>query len=117
MAEQPLEGQADYEPDATENAPVPDDAIEGTVVPFPRPAAQPGPAPRKAGPGQRGELRRIIPEHLATVAGICKALRWRLHRARHISLYHLVRVPKRVPLALWWVAVGLLRLEVALHAW
>ena len=94
-----------------------DDVIEGEVVPFPGPAAQPAPAPRKGGPGQRGELRRIIPEHLTTVAGIRKALRWRLRRARHISLYHLIRVPKRVPLALWWAAVGVLRLEVAFCAW
>ncbi len=51
------------------------------------------------------------------MAGIRKALRWRWRRARHISLYHLVRVPKRVPLALWWAAAGVLRVEVAFHAW
>ncbi len=94
-----------------------DDATEGQVVPFPRPAAEPAPAPRKASPGQRGELRRIIPEHLSTLAGIRKAARWRWRRARHISLYHLVRVPKRVPLALVWAVVGVARLEVAFAAW
>ena len=117
MAEWPS-GQDDEgwpEPDAPDGEEI--EEIEGTVVPFPRPAGQPAPAPRKAGPGQRGELRRIIPEHLTTVAGIRKALRWRWRRARHISLYHLVRVPKRVPLALWWAAAGVLRVEVAFHAW
>ncbi len=117
MAEWPS-GQDDEgwpEPDGPDSEEI--EEIEGTVVPFPRPAGQPAPAPRKAGPGQRGELRRIIPEHLTTVAGIRKALRWRWRRARHISLYHLVRVPKRVPLALWWAAAGVLRVEVAFHAW
>src|SRR5580658_9735298 len=113
MAEQPFEGQ-DSDSWADPDAPD-DEALDGTVVSFPRPAGQP--APRKAGPGQRGELRRIIPEHLSTVAGIRKALRWRWRRARHISLFHLVRVPKRVPLALWWSVVGLVRVEVAFHAW
>jgi S-DNA-T family DNA segregation ATPase FtsK/SpoIIIE len=97
--------------------PVDDDVAEGQVVPFPRPAAQPAPAPRKAVPGQRGELRPIIPQHLASVAGIRKALRWRWRRARHISLYHLVRTPKRAPLTLVWALVGVLRLEMSLHAW
>jgi len=72
MAEWPFEGQDGGgwpEPDATE-----DDAIEGTVVPFPRPAGQPAPAPRKGGPGQRGEVRDVIPEHLRTLAGIRKAI-------------------------------------------
>ncbi|HEY1321682.1 MAG TPA: cell division protein FtsK, partial [Streptosporangiaceae bacterium] len=91
--------------------------LEGQVVPFPRPAGPPAPAPRKAAAGQRGELRRIVPEHLSSVAGICKAARWRWRRARHISLYHLVRVPKRLPLALVWAAVGLVRVDVAFAAW
>ena len=115
MAEWPFEDQTDGgwpEPGAPDG-----EEIEGTVVPFPRPPGQPAPAPRKAGPGQRGELRRIIPEHLSTVAGIRKALRWRLRRARHISLYHLVRLPRMLPLALVWAAVGVVRLEVAFHAW
>jgi hypothetical protein len=68
MAEQPLQGQGG------DGWPGPDDAgddtIEGQVLTFPRPAAPPAAAPRMAGPGQRGELRRIIPEHLATLAGI-----------------------------------------------
>ena len=51
------------------------------------------------------------------MAGIRKAARWRVRRARHISLYHLVRVPKRLPLAVVWAAVGVLRLEVAFTAW
>ena len=112
MAEQPFRGQPG------ENWPQQDDdAIEGQVLTFPRPAEPPAPSPRKSGPGQRGELRRIIPEHLASVAGIRKAARWRVRRARHISLYHLARVPKRLPLACVWAAVGIVRLEVALAAW
>ena len=93
------------------------EVVEGEVLPFPRPGRPARGRAAQGGPGQRGELRRIIPEHLTTVAGIRKALRWRWRRARHISLYHLIRVPKRVPLALWWAAVGVLRLEVAVCAW
>jgi len=99
--------------------PGPDDAdvTEGQVLPFPRTAGQPAPAPRKSGPGQRGELRKIIPEHLSTVAGIRKAVRWRWRRARHVSLYHLIRSPKMLPLAVVWAVVGVVRLEVAFAAW
>jgi S-DNA-T family DNA segregation ATPase FtsK/SpoIIIE len=118
MAEQPFDHLPDPDDDVDDLA-GDDDAIEGQVLPFPRPAGQPAPAPapRKAVPGQRGELRPIIPEHLSTAAGIRKALRWRSRRARHIGLYHLIRTPKRVPLALWWAAVGVLRLELAFCAW
>jgi len=114
MAEWPFESQdgAGW----TEPDPAGDDAIEGTVVPFPGKAAPQQPQPRRAG-GQRGELRDIIPEHLRTRAGIAKAVRWRLRRWRHISLFHLVRSPRMLPLALVWAAVGVVRLEVAFHAW
>lgn len=111
MAEWPF-GQDDEgrpEPDAPDG-----EEIEGTVVPFPGKPAPP--QPRRA-QGQRGELRDIIPEHLRTRAGIAKAVRWRLRRWRHISLFHLVRLPKMVPLALVWAAVGVVRVEVAFHAW
>ena len=113
MAEWPFESQDgdDWpEPDAPD-----DDAVEGTVVQFPGKPAPP-PQPQRA-PGQHGELRPVIPEHLRTRAGIAKAVRWRLRRWRHISLFHLVRLPKMVPLALVWAAVGVVRLEVAFHAW
>ena len=113
MAEWPFEGDAG---DGWAEPGVPaDDAVEGTVVPFPGKPAPP-PQPRRA-PGQRGELRDIIPEHLRTRAGIAKAIRWRLRRWRHISLFHLLRIPKMVPLALIWAAVGLARLEMAFCAW
>ena len=111
MAEWPF-GQDDegwLEPNAPDG-----EEIEGTVVPFPGKPAPP--QPRRA-PGQHGELRPVIPEHLRTRAGIAKAVRWRLRRWRHISLFHLVRLPKMVPLALVWAAVGVVRLEVAFHAW
>ena len=109
MAEQPLEGQADYEPDATENAPVPDDAIEGTVVPFPG-AAPELPAPRKARFGEVAELRPIIPAHLRTVGAARKHYGWKARRARHHSLYHLVRLPGRAVNTARWAALGLLKL-------
>ncbi len=115
MAEWPLEGQPPD--DGEHDPPGADDAIEGTVVPFPRPAGQPAPAPRKTGPGQRGELRPVVPEHLRTRAGIAQAARWRLHRWRHISLFHLVRSPKMLPMACVWAVVGIARLEVAFGAW
>jgi hypothetical protein len=52
-----------------------DEVLEGEIIAFPRPAS---PAPqRRTSPGQPGELRRIIPEHLSTWAGIRKAARWR----------------------------------------
>ena len=113
MAEWPFESQDGDDwpkPDAPD-----DDAVEGTVLPFPGKPAPP-PQPRRA-PGQHGELRPVIPEHLRTRAGIAKAVRWRLRRWRHISLFHLVRLPKMIPLALVWAAVGVVRLEVAFHAW
>jgi DNA segregation ATPase FtsK/SpoIIIE, S-DNA-T family len=111
MAEQPLEGQ----PADDDNAlPVPDDAIEGTVVPFPGKPPETAPK-RKAGPG---ELRDIIPEHLRTWAGIKKAAGWRAKRYRHISLYHLVRSPKRLALTLVWAVLGIIELEyVQIHWW
>jgi hypothetical protein len=86
------------------------DAIEGTVVPFPGSPAPAAPAPRKAAFGQRGELRPIIPSNLKTIPGIRKAVAWRLKRARHISLYHLLRSPKRLPLTVMWAVVGAARL-------
>jgi S-DNA-T family DNA segregation ATPase FtsK/SpoIIIE len=107
--------------DVPDPAPGDDDAddvvLEGEVVPFPRPAGQPAPAPRKSGPGQRGEVRDVIPEHLRTLAGIRKAILFWVRRWRKISLFHLVRSPKMLPLACVWAVVGIIRLEVALCAW
>ena len=93
-----------------------DDVIDGTVVPFPRqPSTEVEPRRKPGGPG---ELRPIIPEHLRSLAGIRKAVRWRMHRWRHISLYHLVRMPKRLVLTLIWAALGVLQLEyVQVHWW
>jgi S-DNA-T family DNA segregation ATPase FtsK/SpoIIIE len=113
MAEWPLEGQPGGEDEHA--LPEPDEAIEGTVVPFPK--AAPGPAQRKRVPGAPGELRAIIPEHLRSWAGIKKAIRWRVRRWRHIGLFHLVRSPKMLPLACLWAVVGVVRIEAALGAW
>ena len=46
--------------------------------------------------GQPGELRKIIPDHLASWAAIRKAVKRRYKLARHHFLYHLVRVPLRL---------------------
>ena len=118
MSQWPLDGQSgegDDLPEAVEPGGS-DDAIEGTVVPFP---TQPGTEVEpKRKPGGPGELRPIVPEHLRTVAGIRKAARWRVHRWRHISLYHLVRAPKRLVLTVIWAALGILQLEyVQVHWW
>jgi S-DNA-T family DNA segregation ATPase FtsK/SpoIIIE len=113
MAEWPLEGQ----PDDDLLLPEPDEAAEGTVLPFPRPAAQPAPAPRRSAPGQRGELRDIIPEHLRSAAGVRKALDWRWKRAGNIALYHLVRVPLRLWRTAKWAPVGAARLEYTQLTW
>lgn len=109
MAEWPLEDQHDDDlPD--------DEAIEGEVVQFPRQApAQP--QPRKAAPGQRGEVRDIIPGHLRTLAGIRRAVMFWVRRWRKISLFHAVRSPKMLPLACVWAVAGVCRLEVAAWAW
>ena len=59
-------GEDDDLPEAVEPGGT-DDAIEGTVVPFP---TQPGTEVEpKRKPGGPGELRPIVPEHLRTVAG------------------------------------------------
>src|SRR5215467_11247864 len=83
-----------------------DEAAEGRVVPFPRPAAQPAPAARRSGPGLRGEVRDVIPEHLRTLAGIRKAAMFWVRRWRKISLFHLARSPKMLPSACVWAVVG-----------
>jgi DNA segregation ATPase FtsK/SpoIIIE, S-DNA-T family len=104
-------------PDPTPGDDDVDEVLEGEVVPFPRPAGQPVPAPRKSGPGQRGEVRDVIPAHLRTLAGIRKAVLFWVRRWRKISLFHLVRSPKMLPLACIWAVVGIIRLEVSLCAW
>ncbi|HEY2287181.1 MAG TPA: hypothetical protein VGH88_15705, partial [Streptosporangiaceae bacterium] len=89
-----------------------DDVLEGEVINFPRPAA-----PRRPAAGQPGEPRPIIPEHLRTWTGIRKALRWRYRRARHHTLYHLARSPRRLLLAVLWSPVGLARIGQAQLSW
>src|SRR6266851_4716688 len=99
------------EPDDTGNPPEDtDDVLEGEVIAFPGAAT---PAGRRAVPGQPGEMRRIIPQHLKSRAGIRKALNWRYKRARHHMLYHLIRSPKRLALVLVWAPVGLFRITAA----
>ena len=108
MAVPPFDGlPGDGDEPAGETAPVPDDAIEGTVVPFP--GAQP-PAPRKAKFGERAEWRPILPEHLQSWPAARKHYGWHARKARHHFLYHLVRVPARIWHALRYAALGLLKL-------
>ena len=104
MAEQPLEGQ----PADDENAPVPDETIEGTVVPFPG-AVQP-PAPRKARFGEAAELRPILPAHLQSWAAARKHYGWHVKRSRHHFLYHLVRLPARAANPVRWAGLGVLKI-------
>src|SRR6266705_343796 len=115
MAEWQLEGRPDDDllPETGDD----DDAVEGTVVPFPRPSGQPAPAARKAAPGQRGEVRDVIPEHLRTLAGIRKAIMFWARRWRKIVLFHLVRLPKMLAQACAWAPVGAARIEMAAWAW
>src|SRR6266705_3245027 len=115
MAEWQLEGRPDDDllPETGDD----DDAVEGTVVPFPRPSGQPAPAARKAAPGQRGEVRDVIPEHLRTLAGIRKAVMFWVRRWRRIILFHLVRLPKMLAQACAWAPVGAARIEMAAWSW
>ncbi len=117
MAEQPFDDHPVDEPDsAAEIAVEPDNAIEGTVVLFP--GAAPPPAPRKAKFGEVAELRPILPEHLRTVAAARKHYGWHAKRARHHSLYHLVRLPSRAANTVRWAALGLLKLGwIELNWW
>jgi S-DNA-T family DNA segregation ATPase FtsK/SpoIIIE len=104
------------EPDDTAAPPEhTDDVLEGEVIAFP--AAATAMAGRRPAAGQPGEMRRIIPEHLKTWAGIRKAAGWRYRKARHHALYHLVRSPKRLALAVVWAPVGVLRIAAAQMAW
>ena len=91
-----------------ETAPVPDDAIEGTVVPFPGAAQLP--APRKAKFGEAAELRPILPAHMQTLAAARKHYGWHLKRGRHHFLYHLVRLPARGWNTLRWAGLGVLKI-------
>ena len=108
MAEQPFDGLPSDDEPADETAPEPDDAIEGTVVPFPG-AAQP-PAPRKARFGEAAELRPILPAHLQSWAAARKHYGWHLKRGRHHFLYHLVRVPPARWHTLRYAVLGVLKL-------
>lgn len=66
---------------------------------------------------QPGELRKIIPPHLASIDGIRSVLRWHFRRSRHVTLYHLVRLPKRLVLTAGWAVVGIARAEWAQVEW
>lgn len=67
--------------------------------------------------GQPGEWKPVLPEHLRTRDGIKKAAGWHYRKARHLTLYHGVRSPWRLLLALWWAGVGLLRIVYAQLGW
>ena len=86
-----------------------DDAIEGTVVPFPgrqAPAPVP-PSPRVPGRRQPGEMRDIIPPSLRSWASVKKLAKRYYKLSRHHVLYHLVRSPKRLALTIWWAVAGI----------
>src|SRR5580658_4628612 len=109
MAVPPFDGlPGDGDEPADETALERDDAIEGTVVPFP--GSPPPPAPRKAKFGEAAELRPILPAHLQTLAAARKHYGWHLKRGRHHFLYHLVRLPKRGWDTLRWAALGVLKI-------
>jgi DNA segregation ATPase FtsK/SpoIIIE, S-DNA-T family len=120
----------DVRPDA--EAVPDDDAVSGEVIPWPgplpdfppyEPDADPGAAPppapvlRKAKPGEAAELRPLLPPSLRSRAEFAKAVRWRAKRWRHISLYHLLRLPHRGWLTLKWGIFGAAALELTLMAW
>ena len=108
MAVPPFDGlPGDGDEPADETALERDDAIEGTVVPFP--GSPPPPAPRKAKFGEAAELRPILPEHLRTLAAARKHYGWHAKRARHHFLYHLVRLPARMWNTVRWAALGMLK--------
>jgi len=109
MAVPPFDGlPGDGDEPADETALERDDAIEGTVVPFP--GSPPPPAPRKVRFGEAAELRPILPAHLRTWAAARKHYGWHLKRGRHHFLYHLVRVPKRARDTLRWATLGVLKI-------
>ncbi len=117
MSTTPEPEDAGREPDSAALPPeTGDDAADGEVIAFPGPTAPAAPAARRVA-GQPGELRRIIPAHLRTRAGIRKAAAWRYRRARHHLLYHLVRSPQRLVLTVLWAAVGVVRVAHAQLAW
>ena len=112
MSEHP---NPDDAPEAREAPGGGDDAIEGTVVPFP---GRPVPAPQsRRTPGQPGELRDIIPANLRSWTAVRKEAKRHYKLWRHHFLYHLVRSPKRLALTLWWAAVGLGRLAFMQISW
>jgi S-DNA-T family DNA segregation ATPase FtsK/SpoIIIE len=109
MAVPPFDGlPGNGDEPADETALEPDDAIQGTVVPFP--GSPPPPAPRKAKFGEAAELRPILPAHLQTLAAARKHYGWHLKRGRHHFLYHLVRLPKWGYDTLRWAALGVLKI-------
>jgi len=114
VSEHPYPGDDDLEPED-----VHDDAIEGTVVPFPaRPDAAPAaPASRKPSRGVPGEMRDIIPPALRSWTAVRKTLRRHRKVAQHHFLYHLVRLPRYLALTLSWALVGLARLAFTQITW
>lgn len=105
----------DREPDdETED----DDALEGTVVPFPgRPVSSPAPQPRKPSFGQPGELRQIIPGRFKSREAFRKHYGWYLRLGGHHAAYHGVRLPKRTVLAVAWGLVGAGRIVLMQLSW
>lgn len=94
-----------------------DDAIEGTVVPFPRSPGSPVPVPRKPVRGQPGELRQVFPDHWKNWAAFRRHYGWHARRGGTITAWHGVRLPKRAVLAIGWALAGLARLAYAQLSW
>jgi S-DNA-T family DNA segregation ATPase FtsK/SpoIIIE len=90
-----------------------DEGQGAEILPFPTTVA----APVKPQRGEPGEWKPIIPGHLRTREGRRKAAKWQYRRARHHTLYHGVRLPKRALLTVVWAAVGVVRIAFAQLGW
>jgi S-DNA-T family DNA segregation ATPase FtsK/SpoIIIE len=100
---------------APEPGPLPaDDATGGAPAP---PSPSPPAPPRKARFGEPGEPRDIIPASLRGWTAIRKTLAFHGKRARHHFLWHLVRLPWRLLLTVWWAFVGILRILAVQLSW
>lgn len=64
-----------------------------------------------------GERKPLIPVHLSTVQGIASTWGKYLDAARFHTLYHLLRSPKYLVMALLWAVVGVLRTANAQRKW
>lgn len=66
-------------------------------------------APTVTPPGSELVVRRIIPEHLSTWAGVKSTITRKMRLAAHRVAHHGVRCPSYLFWALWWGFVGVFR--------